>query len=194
VSPWNRQPLDVDPDRGGDRPTGSAPRQVLDIILQSCTVELFHALGVAVAPVARSWTASSPREHFDLVGAASFSDPKANGTLVLSMNEGVYALFPQPAETLNARSDLLRELTNQLIGRIKNRLLQFQLVLRVGLPTVVRKQMLEQQFGSVTPFAAYVFRTIRGEVVMTVHGLIDESALNYAARMEIPREGAFIEF
>jgi hypothetical protein len=29
---------------------------------------------------------------------------------------------------------------------------------------------------------------------MTVHGLIDESALNYAARMEIPREGAFIEF
>jgi hypothetical protein len=193
VNQWNRQPLDAEETRG-DRTPGSAPRQILDIILQSCTVELFHALGVAVAPVARSWTASAPREHFDLVGSSSFSDPKANGTLVLSMNDGVYALFSQPAETLNAKSDLLRELTNQLIGRIKNRLLQFQLILRTGLPTVVRKQMLEQQFGSATPFAAYVFRTIRGEIVMTVHGLIDESALNYAARMEIPREGAFIEF
>jgi hypothetical protein len=193
VSSSNRQPSDWEPE-SRERPTGSAPRQILDVILQSCTVEMFHALGVALAPVARSWTASAPRDHFDLVGSASFSDPKANGTLVLSMEESVYAVFPHPPTTLHARSDLLRELTNQLIGRIKNRLLQFRFTLRTGLPTVVRKQMLEQQFGSSTPFAAYVFRTLRGEIVMTVHGLIDEFALDYAARVEVAKEGEFIEF
>ena len=156
-------------------------------------MELFHALGVAVAPIARSWTASSPREHFDVVGTCTFSDPKANGTLVLSMDENVYLLFPEPALTSHARQDMLKELTNQLIGRIKNRLLQFQLTLRTGLPSVVRKQMLDRQFAS-TPFAAYVFRTLRGEVVMTVHGLIDEAALNYASRVEVAKEGDFIEF
>ena len=88
----------------------------------------------------------------------------------------------------------MRELTNQLIGRIKNRLLKFRVTLRTGLPTVVRRQMLEQQFGSSPPFAAYVFRTLRGEIVMTVHGLIDESTLDYAARVDVPKEGDFIEF
>jgi hypothetical protein len=194
VSSSNRQPWDRDPESSAERATGSAPRQVLDVILQSCTVELFHALGVAVAPIGRSWTASAPRAHFSLVGTVGFSDPKANGSLVLSMDDSVYALFPQPALTSRAKEDLLRELTNQLIGRIKNRLLQFQLTLRTALPSVVRKQMIDQQFGSATPFAAYVFRTLRGEVVMTVHGLIDEAALNYAARVVVPKEGDFIEF
>jgi hypothetical protein len=194
VSTSTRQPLDWEPESKADRPAGSAPRQVLDIILQSCTVELFHSLGVALAPVARSWTAMAPREHFTVVGTTTFSDPKANGSLALSMDQGVYTLFPNPALTDHARHDLLREMTNQLIGRIKNRLLQFQVTLRTGLPTVIRKQMIDRQFASGTPFAAYVFRTLRGEIVMTVHGLIDESALNYAARIEIPKEGDFIEF
>jgi hypothetical protein len=193
MSPSNRQPLDADPD-GKERPAGSAPRQVLDVILQSCTVELFHALGVALAPVARSWTAAAPREHFDAVGSVTFSERKANGTLVLSLDDGVYALFPQPAVSRHAKQDLLRELTNQLIGRVKNRLLQFRLSLRTGLPTVVQKRMLEQQFGATPPFAGYVFRTLRGEIVMTVHGMIDESTLDYGARVEVPKEGDFIEF
>lgn len=189
----NRQPSDWDPESKTGHHPGSAPRQILDVILQSCTVELFHALGVAVAPVARSWTAASPRAHFSSVGTATFADPKANGTLMLSLDDSVYALFPTPAVGAPAREDLLRELTNQLIGRIKNRLLQFQLVLRTGLPTVLRKQMLDRQFAA-TPFAAYVFRTIRGEVVMTMNGIIDESALNYGARVETAKEGDFIEF
>jgi hypothetical protein len=189
----NRQPSDWEPESKTERRAGSAPRQILDVILQSCTVELFHALGVAVAPVARSWTAASPRAHFSSVGTATFADPKANGTLLLSLDESVYALFPTPAVGAAARDDLLREVTNQLIGRIKNRLLQFQLVLRTGLPTVFRKQTLDRQYAA-TPFAAYVFRTLRGEIVMTVHGIIDEAALNYATRVEIAKEGDFIEF
>lgn len=188
------QPLDVEPESRAERPPGSAPRQILDVILQSCTVELFHALGVAVAPIARSWTASAPRAHFDTIGATTFSEKKANGTLLLSLDDAVYALFPTPALTSHARHDLLRELTNQLMGRIKNRLLQFRLTLRTGLPNVMHKQTVERQFASSTPFAAYVFRTLRGEVVMTVHGIIDEAALDYASRAEVAKEGDFLEF
>lgn len=190
----NDHPPDWEPESRKDRPTGSAPRQILDVILQSCTVELFHALGVAAAPVARSWTASAPREHFELVGTATFVEKKANGTLLLSLDDGVYALFTQPAPNAPIKHDFLRELTNQLIGRIKNRLLQFRLTLRTGLPSVMRKQTLDQQFKTSTPFAAYVFRTIRGEIVMTVHGIIDEAALDYANRIEVPQEGEFLEF
>lgn len=192
MSSYNRPPTDWESDR--ERPAGSAPRQILDVILQSSTVELFHALGVALAPVARSWTAAAPREHFDVVGSVTFSEQRANGTLVLSLDDGVYALFRQPAESRHAKQDLLRELTNQLIGRIKNRLLQFRLTLRTGLPTAVQRRMLEQQFGATPPFAAYVFRTLRGEIVMTVQGMIDESALDYTVRVEVPKEGDFIEF
>jgi hypothetical protein len=185
--------LDWDPDSKAER-YGSAPRQILDVILQSCTVELFHALGVAVAPIARSWTAAAPREHFNTVGTTTFADPKANGTLILSLDDGVYALFSQPAVGPAAKDDLLRELTNQLAGRIKNRLLQFQVALRIGLPTVLKKQTLDRQFATATPFAAYVFRTLRGEIVMTMTGSIDPDALNYATRVEVAKEGDFIEF
>jgi hypothetical protein len=190
----NRVPADGEPESKAERHAGSAPRQILDVILQSCTVELFHALGVAVAPVARSWTAAAPREHFNSVGTTTFSDPKASGTLLLSVDEGVYALFTPPAVTGAARDDLLRELTNQLIGRIKNRLLQFQLALKTGIPHVLRKQTLERQFAASTPFAAYVFRTLRGEIVMTMDGAVDPAALNYGSRVDVAKEGDFIEF
>jgi hypothetical protein len=193
VDASKRHPLNWEPDSKSER-TGSAPRQILDVILQSCTVELFHALGVAVAPIARSWTAAAPREHFNSVGTTTFSDPKANGTLVLSLDDGVYALFPRPAVGIAAKDDLLRELTNQLAGRIKNRLLQFQVALRIGLPTVLKKQTLDRQLGAAPPFAAYVFRTLRGEIVMTMTGTIDPGALNYATRVEVAKEGDFIEF
>jgi hypothetical protein len=185
------RPQEWDADSGADRRGGSAPRQVLDVLLQSSTVELFHALGIALAPTGRSWTTSAPREHFALVGSASFSAPKANGTLLLSFDDGVYALLQSANDN---RHDLLRELTNQLMGRIKNRLLQFRLAVRTGLPSVMQKTTLDRQFAGANPFAAYVFRTLRGEILMTMHGAIDETCLDYANRVEVAKEGEFIEF
>jgi hypothetical protein len=196
LDPSHRQPFDNDADPRFERTPapGSAPRQILDILVQSCTVELFHALGVAVAPRAQSRTGSAPREHFDLVGSVAFSDPKANGTLLLSFEDAVYGLLSPPATSSHAKHDALRELTNQLIGRIKNRLLQFELALRIGLPSATRKQVLSRQLSSATPFAAYLFRTLRGDIVVTVIGSIDEGSINYTGRVQVAKEGDFIPF
>jgi hypothetical protein len=130
-------------------------------------VELFHSIGVALAPLQRSGGAIPSREHFESVGVVPFAAPKTNGTLMLSMNDEVYGLLAPPVLTASAKNDALRELTNQLIGRIKNRLMQFQAILRVGLPSTTRKELLKQR-PSATASTCYRFRTLRGEIVVTL--------------------------
>jgi hypothetical protein len=176
-----------------DRPTGSGPRQILDITLQSCSVELFHALGVAVAPLARS-RAAAPREHFDPVGVVSFTTAKSNGVVMLSMDPAIYGLLSPPVVGGPAMNDTLREISNQLIGRIKNRLMQFQVTLRVGLPSTLRKHLLPRQRPGTGPVESYVFRTLRGEILVTLAGTIHDEPLHYSAHVRVPKEGDLIEF
>src|SRR5688572_31670958 len=84
--------------------------------------------------------------YFGLAGLVSLSGPHAHGSLTLSWADAVFSLFSPPlsATSIGAR-DLLRELTNQLSGRIKNRLLNYTVVLTIGVPTALSGQALEQQ-------------------------------------------------
>src|SRR5215203_6177598 len=163
------QPSDFEQD---ERPSGSSPQQILDITVQSCTVELFHALGVAIAPQPRSRSGAVVREHSDLVGTVPFGTTKGNGSLMVSLHPAVYALLTPPVAGGHAMHDALREITNQLIGRIKNRLMHFQVTLRVGLPSTLRKQLIAQKQPAVGQVEWYVFRTLRGEVIITIAGTI----------------------
>ena len=156
-------------------------------------MELFHAIGVAVAPFTRTGGALSMSEHFDAVGMVPISASKTNGTLLLSMNDGVYGLLTPPVSGSAAMNDALRELTNQLIGRIKNRLMNFQVTLRVGLPSATRKQLLKQR-SSTAPTISYRFRTLRGEIVVTLEGSIHNEPLSYSGRVQVAKEGDFIVF
>jgi hypothetical protein len=156
-------------------------------------VELFHSIGVALAPLQRSGGTIPSREHFELVGVVPFSAPKTNGTLMLSLNDEVYGLLAPPVMTTSAKNDALRELTNQLIGRIKNRLMQFQAVLRVGLPSTTRKELLKQR-TSATASTCYRFRTLRGEVVVTIEGSIHNEPLSYSGQVRVAKEGDLILF
>jgi len=86
----------------GERPSGSSPQQILDITVQSCTVELFHSLGVAVAPLPPSRSEAVAREHFDVVGIVPFATTKGNGSLMASMDHAVYGLLTPPVAGLHA--------------------------------------------------------------------------------------------
>lgn len=156
-------------------------------------MELFHAIGVALAPLARSGGPVATCEHFEIVGIVPFSAPKSNGTLMLSLHDAVFGLFAPPVAGDARKSDVLRELTNQLVGRIKNRLMQFQVTLRVGLPSVMRKQLLSQR-SSTAPNVCYRFRTLRGEIMVTLEGTIHNEPLNYSSRVRVAKEGDFIVF
>jgi hypothetical protein len=173
---------------------GSSPQQILDITVQSCTVELFHSLGVAVAPLPRSRPGAEAREHFDLVGVVPFATTKGNGRLMISMDQIVYGLLTPPVEGTHAMNDALREITNQLIGRIKNRLIHFQVTLRVGLPSAMRKQLMTQKQPAMGQVECYVFRTLRGEIVITIAGTIHNESLSYTNQVPVRKEGDFILF
>ena len=125
----------------------------------------------------------------------NLTSPKANGSLSLSWADPVFSLFtpPIPAASMGAR-DLLRELTNQLSGRIKNRLLNFALMLTIGVPSVLSGQALERQRPRRDTEVVYLFRTLRGEIVVTLDLIIDPDALNYSGTSRVAKEGEFIPF
>ena len=90
--------------------------------------------------------------------------------------------------------DWLRELTNQLVGRIKNRLLRFQYALQGGIPTVLERRMLGQRTLLNESATFYGFRTLRGEVQVIVDGTIDESTFAYSGEITVPSEGEILLF
>jgi hypothetical protein len=185
----------------GDPPSSTrnaAPasvRALLDALVQSSTVELFQSRGIAVAPLPSSVGNPHQPTYFSLAGVVSLSAPKANGSLSLSWSDPVFSLFtpPMPATAMGAR-DLLRELTNQLSGRIKNRLLNFALMLTIGVPSVLSGQALERQRPRRDTEVVYLFRTLRGEIVVTIDLVIDPDALNYSGSNRVAKEGDFIAF
>lgn len=185
----------------GEKPSATrnsspgALRPLLDALVQSSTVELFQSRGIAVAPLPSSVGNPHQPTYFSLAGVVALSAPKANGSLSLSWADPVFSLFtpPMPASTLGAR-DLLRELTNQLAGRVKNRLLNFALMLTIGVPSVLSGQALERQRPRRDTEVLYLFRTLRGEIVVTLDLPIDPEALNYSGTSRVAKEGDFIAF
>jgi hypothetical protein len=170
----------------------SSTRSTLDILIQICTVELFQSLGIAAAPLTVTRRAVEPQHPNDLVGVVSFSGTQASGRITLSLNDSVYDLFPTPVVGSHAMRDAVRELTNQLIGRIKNRLMQFQVMLRIGLPSAMSAQALVQQRPATATVVTYQFRTLRGEVQVTFEGTLGDAVLNYSNSVRVPKEGEFI--
>jgi hypothetical protein len=170
----------------------SATRSTLDILIQICTVELFQSLGIAAAPLTVTRRAVDPQHPNDLVGVVSFSGPQTAGRVTLSLNDAVYGLFPSPVIGSHAMRDAVRELTNQLIGRIKNRLMQFQVILRIGLPSAMSEQALMQQRAANAAVVSYQFRTLRGEIHVTFEGTLGDAVLNYSNAVRVPKEGEFI--
>ncbi len=169
---------------------------MIEVIVQSSTVGLFHSLGVAVAPMPRCVSNASAAPITDHSGHADFDGPGMRGTLVLSIPAGLYPILglgPDFERRLD-NIDLLRELTNQLIGRIKNRLVQFQVALRTSLPQIADRATLERRRARTGTLTFYPFRTIRGEIVVTVEGSIHESALVYSGNITVPNEGDIILF
>ncbi|HYP88192.1 MAG TPA: hypothetical protein VEQ59_08560, partial [Polyangiaceae bacterium] len=87
-----------------------------------------------------------------------------------------------------------RELTNQLAGRVKNRLLNFALKLNIGVPTVLSGQAFERQRPRRENDVVYLFRTLRGEIVVTLDLQIEPDALSYSGSGRVAKEGDFIAF
>jgi hypothetical protein len=170
-------------------------RTTLRTIVQGSTVDLFHSCDIALGPLERHLLQRDPVPFHDLSAIISFVGRGFTGSLTLAMPAEVFTLVKQPdrARGLDMR-DWAREITNQLCGRIKSRLLQFQISLQVGLPSSLTKEAFERYRSRGPFFAAYFFRTLRGEVVVTLGGEIRHDVFVYSGVSESAAEGDIILF
>jgi hypothetical protein len=111
-------------------PASSSPasgvRGAIDSLVQGSLVELFAAYGISVAPLPRMAPERVPTvpEVSAAVGFACQGVTGQPGRITLSLPGAVLDRMKNDSGN-TLKGDWTRELANQLIGRIKNRLLQF---------------------------------------------------------------------
>lgn len=167
------------------------PHDAIHTLVQSTTVELFHSYGVAVAPAQRSniRPAAGPG---DCAGMIGFTAPRFTGSLTLAVPVDVLKQMRDAPNSDSALGDWVRELTNQLLGRIKNRLMRFQIVLQVGVPIAVNRRAFAQETTGTQ--SVYVFRALRGRFFVALSGHLDPSALQFSGSINVAGEGDLIIF
>ena len=178
----------------------AAQRGLMDTIVQGALVELFQSCGVAVAPQPRGRLDVSQLKIPEISAAINFSlvqTVKATpcaGRITLSLPQALFTIMK--AETLRTpqQLDWVRELTNQLAAQIKHRLLPFGASMQPLLPSLITRDALEVQRSRFATMRIYLGRTLRGDVLVTVDGNIDESRLVYSAPADVANAGDIIIF
>lgn len=127
-------------------------KAVFDELVAACASELFEARGIAIR------TTSRLDDTMEYAATIGFSSDTLRGMLGLGMN-------PSTLEQLIARENLpptvglgedwLAESVNQLLGRLKNKLLRYDLTVSLALPTVLRGVCL--RFLSTRPTALWTY-------------------------------------
>src|SRR6478735_5929279 len=111
---------------------------MLDGVVAQATESVFHSFGVRVLPLAPVISPAISAENvtlsLDLSGTIAFRSAKMTGWLTLSLPRSVCDLIVELSAQPFPLGDLTRELTNQIMGGIKARLMRHQVVLRFGLP------------------------------------------------------------
>jgi hypothetical protein len=169
-------------------------RGAIDSLVQGSLVELFAAHQVAVAPLPRSSALRVPSLP-DVSVTVAFSygaRGEQTGRLTLSMPSAVLEQMRGPDGTA-VKLDWARELGNQLMGRIKNRLLPFDLRLTIGALAALDSTALERQLQNGGSVRLYTARSLRGNVVVTLQGLPEEYKLVYVGAPPAA-EGSLIFF
>jgi hypothetical protein len=162
-------------------------------MIQSSTVDLFHAAGIAVAPVVANRLDREQIASRALMAMIHFGGPGATGTLGLLVPGPVFDLVKQdPARPFTGMA-WVQDSVNQLLGRLKARLLPFQMPLQMGLPMSMDEKAL-RQLMSQGILAAYRFRTLRGEISVTLSGRVDYAKLNYTSQVTYAGEGDIVIF
>jgi hypothetical protein len=168
-------------------------RTLLATMIQGSTVDLFQASGIAVAPVQTSRRDMDDIPCRALMGQIHFTAPSMQGTLGLLVPKDVFELVKQDPNRPFTGVDWVQENVNQLLGRLKSRLLSFQVTLRMGLPQLLTEQAL-QTLVSKGLLGVYRFRTLRGEASVTMSGKVDYSRLEYSGLSAGVNEGEIIVF
>jgi hypothetical protein len=164
------------------RPTpptgGAAGRGAVNSLVQGSLVDLFAAYNVGLAPLPATWGSSWPVPEVSAAAAFKQRATGEPGRLTLSLTTSLLDQM-KGAEAATVKMDWARELTSQLLGRIKNRLLHFGVQLEVGALSLLSAQAVEERLKSTQGTRVYAARTLRGLVLVTLQGLPEDATLNY---------------
>jgi len=182
------------PPRGTTTTPASQPG-VFDTLIQSSAVALFHDYGVAAAPLTPAFIGLEEfHAHYPLA-VIGFRGPGMDAALILSIPREVCAQVRLDANRQLDPRDLSRELVNQAMGRIKNRLTQYQVTLKCGLPNSAETPRdLDRVAPQRGPLTVYRLRTIRAHILVATKGSIDPSHLAYSTATVLNGEGDIIVF
>lgn len=120
-------------------------------LIIECCAELFGSCGIGVACLADD--AMNPDAEAALAALIGFAGPRARGNLLicapLALLERSHPLAPQPPdEPAWDLADWMGELANQLLGRVKNRLVSYGLFVSMSTPTCLRGRRLHSRPSS----------------------------------------------
>ncbi|MEL6348077.1 MAG: chemotaxis protein CheX [Myxococcota bacterium] len=122
-----------------DEPDETRLYTQLGEMLSHVCVELFDTYAVSLTPASADGSLK-----LDTVAVIGYSSSQVRGSIGLAMSNDTLVLCTTRAGLSAAdRHDWLGELSNQLLGRLKNRLLGYDLNLHMATPMVLRGLRLE---------------------------------------------------
>jgi CheY-specific phosphatase CheX len=145
----------------------SKNQDILEGLVVECCEALFAHYGVDLTFAPDTSRAEVWDEDLALAGIIGFTADELRGSLVLAMGRA-------PLEAVDAEAarhrDWIQELSNQLLGRVKNRLLGYGVDLKMTTPLSMRGVRLTLE-GSSEDSAPLLFRTAAGGAVCV---MVDE--------------------
>jgi hypothetical protein len=165
---------------------------MIDLMVQRSAVELFASIGIAIAPT----PAIIAAPHFgpdDMVGIVQLSLNGVKGSLAVATSPATMARAKGQAVTTSIQ-DWLRELANQLGGRLKNRLARYQVAVEVSLPSAFARSAFDRGFEFKGSTTVYLFRTIKDDVQVVLSGDLGNADLRFVGGDGIIEEGELILF
>jgi hypothetical protein len=151
----------------------------VDTIIQSSMVELFSTHGLSIAPRHRRQVQNNVPDG-DIFGMIGFDGIGIGGHLLLAVTPDLFKLAASGRAKNTTFADWTRELTNQVMGLIKNRLVQFQVLLRTHIPTVISRAALERLQQRGVTEVLYTFGALRGDVSIAVDVSLTRVTLQYS--------------
>lgn len=154
---------------------------IVDEIVRRSTIELFEAYDVALV-VEEGQVAAAPIAFAAVIG---FSGESLRGTLLFAPSEGILHASEQIPD--EACRDWVGELANQLLGRIKNHLLRYDVEVYLTVPLVLRGQHISVQTNA-APFP-HAFSSAAGGVTVWVDvDLPPDLVLVEGTQVDLPPE------
>ena len=132
--------------------------QVLSSIVAEVTPQLFEAYGTSVEHISATLQ-PDPSVAPELAGVLGFVGDDLHGTVTLATSTAVMQGMMKDVPGADLLTDWLAELTNQLLGRIKNRLLRCGTSVMSSTPVVVTGQQLKVAMGEHSVNCCHTFRT-----------------------------------